>query len=95
MLLMKSIAQEYAAERIRVMGLAPGAVRTPINRAAWESPEAYQALLKLIPYKRIGEPDDLGRAAVWLLSDEADYLTGSTLFLDGGMTLYPGFESGG
>lgn len=95
MLLMKSIAQEYAAEGIRVMGLAPGAIRTPINRAAWESPEAYQALLKLIPYKRIGEPDDLGRAAVWLLSDEADYLTGSTLFLDGGMTLYPGFESGG
>ena len=95
MLLMKSIAQEYAAERIRVMGLAPGAIRTPINRAAWESPEAYQALLKLIPYKRIGEPDDLGRAAVWLVSDEADYLTGSTLYLDGGMTLYPGFESGG
>jgi glucose 1-dehydrogenase len=95
MLLMKSIAQEYAAERIRVMGLAPGAIRTPINRAAWETPEAYQSLLQLIPYKRIGEPDDLARAAVWLLSDEADYLTGSTLLVDGGMTLYPGFESGG
>jgi glucose 1-dehydrogenase len=95
MLLMKSIAQEYAAEGIRVMGLAPGAIRTPINRAAWETPEAYQSLLRLIPYKRIGEPDDLARAAVWLLSDEADYLTGSTLLVDGGMTLYPGFESGG
>jgi glucose 1-dehydrogenase len=95
MLLMKSIAQEYAAEGIRVMGLAPGAIRTPINRAAWETPEAYQSLLQLIPYKRIGEPDDLARAAVWLLSDEADYLTGSTLLVDGGMTLYPGFESGG
>jgi glucose 1-dehydrogenase len=95
MLLMKSIAQEYAPERIRVLGLAPGAIRTPINREAWETPEAHQALLKLIPYKRIGEPDDLGRAAVWLVSDEADYVTGATLFMDGGMTLYPGFESGG
>jgi glucose 1-dehydrogenase len=95
MLLMKSIAQEYAPERIRVLGLAPGAIRTPINREAWETPEAYQTLLKLIPYRRIGEPDDLGRAAVWLVSDEADYVTGATLFMDGGMTLYPGFESGG
>ena len=95
MLLMKSIAQEYAAERIRVNSVAPGAIRTPINREAWETPEAYAALLKLIPYKRIGEPDDLARAAVWLVSDEADYVHGATLFVDGGMTLYPGFESGG
>jgi glucose 1-dehydrogenase len=95
MLLMKSIAQEYAAERIRVNSVAPGAIRTPINREAWETPEAYSALLKLIPYKRIGEPDDLARAAVWLVSDEADYVHGATLFVDGGMTLYPGFESGG
>ncbi|MEO8140191.1 MAG: SDR family oxidoreductase, partial [Gemmatimonadota bacterium] len=95
MLLMKSIAQEYAAERIRVNSVAPGAIRTPINREAWETPEAHQALLKLIPYKRIGEPEDLARAAVWLVSDEADYVTGTTLFVDGGMTLYPGFESGG
>jgi glucose 1-dehydrogenase len=95
MLLMKSIAQEYAAERIRVNSVAPGAIRTPINREAWETPEAYSALLKLIPYKRIGEPDDLARAAVWLVSDESDYVHGATLFVDGGMTLYPGFESGG
>ena len=95
MLMMKSIAQEYAPERIRVNSVAPGAIRTPINREAWETPEAYQALLKLIPYKRIGEPEDLARAAVWLVSDEADYVTGTTLFVDGGMTLYPGFESGG
>jgi glucose 1-dehydrogenase len=95
MLLMKSIAQEYAAERIRVNSVAPGAIRTPINREAWETPEAYAALLKLIPYKRIGEPDDLARAAVWLVSDEADYIHGATFFVDGGMTLYPGFEAGG
>ena len=94
-LLMKSIAQEYAAEGIRVMGVAPGAIRTPINRAAWETPEAYAALMRLVPYKRIGEPDDLARAAAWLVSDQADYVTGTTLFVDGGMTLYPGFEEGG
>jgi len=95
MLMMKTLAQEYAAERIRVNSVAPGAIRTPINREAWETPEAYQALMKLVPCKRIGEPDDLARAAVWLVSDEADYITGTTLFVDGGMTLYPGFESGG
>jgi glucose 1-dehydrogenase len=95
MLLMKSIAQEVAPEHIRVNSVAPGAIRTPINRAAWETPEAYNDLLKLIPCKRIGEPDDLARAAVWLVSDEADYVHGTTLFVDGGMTLYPGFEGGG
>jgi glucose 1-dehydrogenase len=95
MMLMKTIAQEYAADRIRVCGLAPGAIRTPINRSAWDTPDAYRSLLELIPSKRIGEPEDLARAAVWLVSDQADYITGSTLFVDGGMTLYPGFEGGG
>jgi glucose 1-dehydrogenase len=95
MLMMKSIAQEYAAERIRVNSVAPGAIRTPINREAWDTPEAYQSLMKLVPCKRIGEPEDLARAAVWLVSDEADYVTGTTLYVDGGMTLYPGFEAGG
>ena len=95
MLLMKSIAQEVAPWRIRVNAIAPGAIRTPINRAAWETPEAYAELMRLIPYKRIGEPEDIARAAVWLASDEADYLTGTTLYVDGGMTLYPGFEAGG
>jgi glucose 1-dehydrogenase len=95
MLLMKSIAQEVALWRIRVNAIAPGAIRTPINRAAWETPEAYADLMRLIPYKRIGEPEDIARAAVWLASDEADYLTGTTLYVDGGMTLYPGFEAGG
>ena len=95
MLMMKSIAQEVAPYRIRVNSIAPGAIRTPINRSAWESPAAYQELLKLIPYKRIGEIEDIGRAAVWLASDDADYVHGTSLFVDGGMTLYPGFEAGG
>jgi glucose 1-dehydrogenase len=95
MLMMKSIAQEVAPWRIRVNSICPGAIRTPINRPAWETPEAYQDLLRLIPYKRIGEPEDIARLAVWLASDEADYITGASLFVDGGMTLYPGFETGG
>lgn len=95
MLMMKSLAQEVAPYRIRVNSICPGAVRTPINRAAWETADAYADLMKLIPYKRIGEPDDIGRAAVWLASDAADYITGANLYIDGGMTLYPGFETGG
>ena len=95
MLMMKSIAQEVAPYRIRVNSIAPGAIRTPINTAAWETPEAYDKLMELVPYKRIGEPDDIGRAAVWLASDHADYVNGVSLFVDGGMTLYPGFATGG
>ena len=95
MLLMKSIAQELAPYLIRVNGIAPGAIRTPINTAAWETPSAYADLMTLVPYKRIGEPDDIAQAAVWLASDAADYVTGATLFVDGGMTLYPGFATGG
>jgi len=81
--------------KIRVNSIAPGAIRTPINTTAWSTPEAYGALMTLVPYGRIGEPEDIARAAVWLASDEADYVTGATLFIDGGMTLYPGFASGG
>ncbi len=95
MLMMKSIAQEVAAHRIRVNSIGPGAIRTKINTAAWATPEAYNDLLKLIPYKRIGEAEEIGRAAVWLASDDSDYINGITLFIDGGMTLYPGFETGG
>jgi glucose 1-dehydrogenase len=94
-MLMKSIAQEVAPERIRVNAISPGAIRTPINKEAWSTPAAYEKLMKLVPYKRIGEPEDIGRAAVWLASDESDYVTGTTLYVDGGMTLYPGFEAGG
>ncbi|OYV68430.1 MAG: sugar dehydrogenase [Acidiphilium sp. 21-60-14] len=95
MMLMKSIAQEVAPQRIRVNAVAPGAIRTPINKAAWSTPEAYDALMALVPYKRIGEPDDIARAVCWLASDAADYVIGTTLFVDGGMSLYPGFATGG
>lgn len=94
-MLMKSIAQEVAAERIRVNAVAPGAVRTPINKQAWATPEAYAQLMRLVPNKRIGEPDDIARAVTWLASDDSDYITGATLYVDGGMTLYPGFDAGG
>jgi glucose 1-dehydrogenase len=95
LMLMKSLAQELAPQRIRVNGIAPGAIRTPINRAAWETDEALQRLLALIPHGRIGEPEDIGKAAVWLASDDSDYVNGASLFVDGGMTLYPGFEDNG
>jgi glucose 1-dehydrogenase len=95
MMMMKSISQEVAQDRIRVNAIAPGAIRTPINTQAWTTPQAYNDLMKLVPYKRIGEPEEIGRAAVWLVSDYSDYVNGTTLFVDGGMTLYPGFEVGG
>lgn len=95
MMLMKTIAQEYAPLKIRVNSIGPGAIRTPINHAAWQTPAAYRNLLKLIPAKRIGEVDEIGRAAVWLASDESEYVNGITLFVDGGMLLYPGFEDNG
>lgn len=94
-LLMKTMAQELAAYRIRVNGISPGAIKTPINRAAWETPEAEAELLELIPYGRVGEVRDIAQAAVWLACDASDYMTGATLYVDGGMTLYPGFRKGG
>lgn len=95
MMMMKTIAQEYAPMKIRVNSIGPGAIRTPINHAAWQTPEAYNQLLKLIPSKRIGEAEDIGGAAVWLSSDDSEYVNGITLFVDGGMLLYPGFEDNG
>ena len=95
MQLMKSMAQELAPKKIRVNSIAPGAIKTPINRAAWETPAALLELLKLIPGGRIGEPADIANTAVWLASDLSDYVTGATIFVDGGMTLYPGFATGG
>ena len=95
MMMMKTMAQELAPFHIRVNSVAPGAIRTPINTSAWNTPEALAALLKLIPYGRIGEPDDIAKAVVWMASDAADYVNGTTLFVDGGMTLYPEFGHGG
>lgn len=95
MQLMRSLAQELAPFAIRVNGVAPGAVRTPISRHAWDTAAAYRDLMTLIPYKRIGEPADIAQTVAWLASDAADYVTGATLFVDGGMTLYPGFATGG
>ena len=95
MMMMQSLAQEVAPRRIRVNSIAPGAIRTPINTAAWQTKQAYENLMTLVPYKRIGEPTDIARAAVWLASDDSDYVVGATLFVDGGMTLYPAFATGG
>ncbi len=95
MLMMKSLAQEVAPHRIRVNSISPGAIRTPINTFAWSTPEAYASLMRLVPYKRIGEPEDVGKAAVFLASDDSDYITGTSMYVDGGMTLYPEFASGG
>jgi glucose 1-dehydrogenase len=95
MLMTKSLAQEVAPYRIRVNSICPGAIRTPINTAAWETPEAYAELMKLIPHNRIGETEDIARATAWMASDDADYIQGVSLFVDGGMTLYPGFAEGG
>jgi glucose 1-dehydrogenase len=95
MLMMQSLAQECAPDRIRVNSIAPGAIRTPINHDAWATQGAYDRLMTLIPYGRIGEPEDIGHAAVWLASDYCDYIVGATLFVDGGMTLFPGFATNG
>jgi glucose 1-dehydrogenase len=95
MQMMRSVAQEVAPLAIRVNGIAPGAIRTAINRPAWEAKQAYERLMTLVPYKRIGEPDDIAQAVAWLVSDAADYVTGATLFIDGGMMLFPGFATGG
>ncbi|MER8187857.1 SDR family oxidoreductase [Kitasatospora sp. NPDC094015] len=95
LMMMQTLAQELAPQRIRVNAVAPGAIRTPINRSAWETPEAEQALLGLIPYRRVGDPQDIADAVTVLASDLMDYVVGSTIYVDGGMTLFPGFATGG
>lgn len=94
-MMMKSMAQELAPKRIRINAIGPGAIRTPINTEAWSTPDAYENLMTLVPYKRIGEPEDIAQAVIFLASDMADYINGTTLFVDGGMTCYPGFATGG
>jgi glucose 1-dehydrogenase len=82
-------------KKIRINSVCPGAIKTPINREAWETPEALKNLMELMPYKRIGEVEDIGKAVVWLASDLSDYVNGISLFVDGGMTLFPGFTTNG
>jgi glucose 1-dehydrogenase len=94
-MLMKTLAQELAPSKIRVNSIAPGAIKTDINKDVWSDPAQAKELLKLIPYQRIGEPEDVARVAVWLASDESDYVNGTTIYVDGGMTLYPAFAHGG
>ncbi|MGW3624068.1 SDR family oxidoreductase [Streptomyces sp. NPDC000880] len=94
-MMMETLAQELAPQKIRVNAVAPGAIKTPINRSAWETPDAQEDLLRLIPYKRIGDPQDIANAVVGLASDLMDYVVGTTLYVDGGMTLFPGFATGG
>ncbi|MFE7275148.1 SDR family oxidoreductase [Streptomyces sp. NPDC057623] len=94
-MMMETLAQELAPKKIRVNAIAPGAIKTPINTSAWDTPEAREELLKLIPYDRVGDPEDIAHAAVGLASDLMDYVVGTTLFVDGGMTLFPGFATGG
>jgi glucose 1-dehydrogenase len=92
---MRTIAQELAPHKIRANAIAPGAIKTPINRSAWATPGAERRLLELIPDGRIGVPEDIARVAVWLASDQSDYVQGATIYVDGGMTLFPGFATGG
>lgn len=95
MMFMKSLAQEVGRNKIRVNAIAPGAIKTRINKEIWVTPDAEEKVLELIPYDRLGEPEDVAKVAVWLASDESDYVHGTTIYVDGGMTLYPGFADNG
>lgn len=91
----KTLAQEVAADGVRVIAIAPGAIKTPINAAVWEDPKGLADLDAKIPMGRIGEPDEIGHVIAFLCSDLAGYITGITVAIDGGMLLYPDFRHGG
>lgn len=94
-MLMQTLAQEYGAQKIRVNSICPGAIQTPINTAAWSTGPALDSLMTLVPYNRIGTPEDIANTAVFLASDLADYITGASIFVDGGMTTFESFSTGG
>lgn len=91
----KTLAQEVGAAGVRVVAIAPGAIKTPINATVWEDPKGLADLDKKIPMGRIGEPEEIGHVIAFLCSDLAGYITGVTLAVDGGMLLYPDFRHGG
>ncbi|PYS49722.1 MAG: SDR family oxidoreductase [Acidobacteria bacterium] len=94
-MLTKTAALELADQKVRVNAVAPGAIKTPINQNVWSNPETLNDLLRKIPTERMGETDEVAKAVAFLSSDEASYITGAVLFVDGGMTLYPEFRHGG
>ncbi|GHB81603.1 SDR family oxidoreductase [Persicitalea jodogahamensis] len=94
-MMMKSVSQELAPYKIRVNSISPGAIQTAINKAVWSKQESLKELMNLIPYRRIGTAEDVAKAVAWLASDESDYVNGETLYIDGGMTLYPEFADNG
>jgi glucose 1-dehydrogenase len=91
----KTVAQEVAADGIRVLAIAPGAIKTSINADVWGNPDSLRDLDGKIAMGRPGEPDEIGRVAAFLVSDLASYITGTTLAVDGGMLIYPDFGHGG
>ena len=95
LMFIKTLAQELGNKKIRVNGISPGAIKTDINESVWGDQKKLEELLTLVPYPRIGETEDVGKLAVWLASDESDYVHGQTIYIDGGMTLYPGFIGNG
>ena len=94
-MLSKTLAQEAGAYGVRVLCIAPGAIRTPINAEVWQDAAGQQDLISKIALGRVGEPDDVAGMAVVLASDVAGYVTGTSVFIDGGMTDYPAFSHGG
>jgi NAD(P)-dependent dehydrogenase (short-subunit alcohol dehydrogenase family) len=94
-MLTKTLAQEAAPHGVRVLAIGPGAIKTSINQSVWSDPKSLQDLLEKIPLKRIGEPEEIARMVVVLASEVASYVTGRTIFVDGGMTDYPDFAHGG
>jgi glucose 1-dehydrogenase len=90
-LLMETAARELADKQIRLLNIAPGAIVTPINKFVLDDPEQKHAVEGEIPLGRMGQPEEIAAAVAWAASDEASYLTGTTLVVDGGMSLYPKF----